>query len=54
VAVLRPHVASSCHVMKAAYSCERDGRITQLQYLLHLSLRTAENSQQAKFAEFFF
>jgi hypothetical protein len=34
VAVLRPHVASSLHVMNAAYSRERGGRITQLQYLL--------------------
>jgi hypothetical protein len=36
--------------MKAAYSCERGGRITQLQYLLQLSLRTSENAQNANFA----
>jgi hypothetical protein len=29
-------------------------RITQLQYLLQLSLRTSENAQKAKFAEFLF
>src|SRR5215208_8234160 len=52
VAVLRLHVASSYHVMNAAYSCKRGGRITQLQYLLQLSLRTSENSVPAKFAEF--
>jgi hypothetical protein len=49
VAVLRPHVGSSSHVTAAAYSCERGGRITQLQYLFHLSLRTSENSVHAKF-----
>src|SRR5919107_722903 len=31
------HVGSSCHVTSAPYSCERSGRITQLQYLLQLS-----------------
>jgi hypothetical protein len=30
VAVLRSHVGSSYHVMNAAYSCERGGRITQM------------------------
>jgi hypothetical protein len=34
---------------------QREGRrITQLQYLLQLSLRTSENPQKAKFAEFLF
>jgi hypothetical protein len=33
----RTHVAVSKYLMKAAYSCERGGRITQLQYLSHLS-----------------
>src|SRR5215204_4021771 len=32
------------HVTAAAYSCERGGRITQLQYLLQLSSPTSENS----------
>jgi hypothetical protein len=39
------------HVTSAAYSCEGGWRITQLQYLLQLSLRTSENPQKAKFAE---
>jgi hypothetical protein len=39
------------HVMRAAYSCERGGRITQLQYLLQLSLRTSENSYSTHFGE---
>jgi hypothetical protein len=51
VAVLRLHVASSYHVMNAAYSCKRGGRITQLQYLLQLFLRTSENSVKANLAE---
>jgi hypothetical protein len=38
-------------VTKAAYSCEKGGRITQLQYFLLLSLRTSKNSVTAKFAE---
>src|ERR687890_1563563 len=38
--------------MNAAYSCERGGRITQLQYLLQLSCRTSENCVKAKFALF--
>src|SRR5215218_2579430 len=42
------------HVTSAPYSCERGGRITQLQYLLHFPLRTSENSGKAKFAEFTF
>src|SRR5215217_3917184 len=29
-------MGSSCHVTSAPYSCERGGRITQLQYLLQL------------------
>jgi hypothetical protein len=37
--------------MKAAYSRERGERITQLQYLLQLSLRTSENPQNANFAK---
>jgi hypothetical protein len=49
VAVLRPYVGSSYHVTRAAYSCERGGHITQLQYFLHLSLRTSENSVKRKF-----
>jgi hypothetical protein len=40
--------------MSAAYSCERGGSITQLQYLLRLSSPTSENSVSAKFAEFVF
>src|SRR5215218_2007379 len=32
------------HVTAAAYSCGRDERITQLQYLLQFSSRTSENS----------
>jgi hypothetical protein len=48
------HVGSSCHVTSAAYSWERGGRITQLQYLLQLYLRTSENHQKAKFAESLF
>src|SRR5215210_1163720 len=32
----------------------RGRRITQMQYLLQLSLRTSENSQNANFAEFLF
>jgi hypothetical protein len=48
--------------MKASYSCERGGRITQLQYLLQLflanfvELRVCElrRTQKAKFAEFLF
>ena len=36
VAVLRLHVVFLFHVTYAAYSWERGGRITQLQYLLHL------------------
>ena len=46
VAILRLHMASSCHVTSAAYSCEGGWRITQLQYLLQLSLRTSENPQK--------
>src|SRR5215208_4218179 len=41
------------HVTSAAYSCERGGRITQLQYLLQLSSPTAENAQTANFGEFY-
>jgi hypothetical protein len=52
VAVLHLHVASTYHVTAAAYSCERGERITQLQYLLQLSLRTSENSVKRKFVEF--
>ena len=33
VAVLRPYVASSCHVTNAAYSPRAGQRITQMQYL---------------------
>ena len=51
MAVLRPDMGFSYHVTSAAYSCERGERITQLQYLLQLSLRTSENSVMAKFAE---
>ena len=45
VAVLRSYVASSLHVVNATYSCERGGRITQLQYFLQLSLRTSISPQ---------
>ena len=47
----RTHVAVSKYLMKAAYSCETCGRITQLQYLSHLTRRTFENSVNANFAE---
>src|SRR5215212_11633609 len=43
----------SPHVTSTAYSCERGGRITQLQYFLQLSLRTSENPQNANFVEFY-
>ena len=46
VAVLRLHVASSCHVTSAAYSCERGGRITQMQYLLQLFANFRELRQR--------
>src|SRR5829696_47961 len=36
------------HVTAAAYACERGGRITQLQYLLQLSLRTPENPHSTR------
>src|SRR5215203_355764 len=39
--LLRPQVGPPFHVTSAAYSCERGGRITQLQYLFQLSLRTS-------------
>src|SRR5215210_5087538 len=54
VAALRLHAGSSCQVTCAAYTREQGGRITQLQYLLQLSLRTSEKPQKAKFAEFIF
>src|SRR5215207_3557271 len=38
------------HVTAAAYSCGRDERITQLQYLLQFSSRTSQNAQNANFA----
>src|SRR5215217_1580255 len=37
-----------------AYAREVKQRITQMQYLLQFSLRTSENAQKAKFAEFLF
>src|SRR5215211_251626 len=39
------------HVTAAAYSCERGGRITQLQYFLQLSLRTPENPHSTRLGE---
>jgi len=33
VAVLRPHVASPCHVTASSYSRGADQRITQMQYI---------------------
>src|ERR687897_363217 len=37
--------------MNAAYSCERGWRITHLQYLSQLCLRSSENSVPANFGE---
>src|SRR5215213_292297 len=51
VAALRLHAGSSCQVTCAAYTREQGGRITQLQYLLQLSLRTSENAQNANFVK---
>ena len=48
VAILRPHVVSSCHVTAAAYSWQRGGRITQLQYLLHFPLRNFGESPKGE------
>jgi hypothetical protein len=50
VAALRLHAGSSWQVACAAYTREQGERITQLQYLLQLSLRTSENAQNANFA----
>src|SRR5215217_2606620 len=64
VAVLRSHVASAGHVMNAAYSCLR--RVYVRQGTKHVRpqvsaelrrtpcMRTSQNPQKAKFAEFFF
>src|SRR5215204_4038485 len=51
VAVPSSYAVLAGHVTSAAYSGERGGRITQLQYLSQLSLRTSKNPQKAKFAE---
>src|SRR5215212_1128853 len=51
VAVLRPHATVSWPRNDCTILAELGERITQLQYLLQLSLRTSENSVQAKFAE---
>ena len=45
------HVGSSYHVTGAAYSCERGGRITQLQYLLQLSLRSSQKIYSTRLGE---
>jgi hypothetical protein len=54
VAILRPHVASSCHVTKAAYSCLRGVYVRWGTKYVRAprKRRTSENAQKAKFAEF--
>jgi hypothetical protein len=54
VAVLRLHAAVSWLRNDCTILAELGERITQLQYLLQLPLRTLENSVKAKFAEFTF
>ena len=54
MAVLRLYAAASWLRNACTILAERGERITQLQYLLQLSLRTSENSVKAKFAEFYF
>ena len=51
MAVLRLHAAVSWLRNDCTILADPGERITQLQYLLHLSLRTSENSVSAKFAE---
>jgi hypothetical protein len=54
VAVLRLHAALFWLRNDYTLLAERGERNAQLQYLLHFSLRTSENSVMAKFAEFLF
>jgi hypothetical protein len=59
VAVLRLHAASAGHVTKAAYSCLRGVYVRQStkeasELLRTPCMRTSENTQKAKFAEFLF
>jgi hypothetical protein len=54
VAVLRLHAAVCWLRNDCTILTELGERITQLQYLLHLSLRAAENTLQANFREFVF
>jgi hypothetical protein len=51
VAVLRLYAAASWLRNDCTILAERGERITQLQYLLQLSLRTSENSFKANFRE---
>jgi hypothetical protein len=53
VAVLRLHAAVCWPRNEYTILAEVDERITQLQYLLQLSLRTSENAQNAYFVEFY-
>jgi hypothetical protein len=50
--VLRLHAAVSWLRNDCSILAELGERVTQLQYLLQLSLRTSQNSVKAKFAEF--
>jgi hypothetical protein len=54
VAVLCLHAAVTWLRNDCTILAELGERITQLQYLLQLSLRTTENAVIAKFAEYFF
>jgi hypothetical protein len=54
VAVLRLHAALFWLRNDYTLLAERGERNAQLQYLLHFSLRTSENSVYANFAEFLF
>ena len=49
---VRPRLLS--YMTAVAYLRKVGQRITQMQYLLHFSVRTSENSVTAKFAEFTF
>src|SRR5215212_3746859 len=49
VAVLRPHATVSWPRNDCTILAELGERITQLQYLLQLSLRTSENAVKGKF-----
>jgi hypothetical protein len=54
VAVLRLHEAVASLRNDCTILVELGERITQLQYLLQLSLRTSENAVKTKFREFTF